>query len=95
MLTDVDLTSGSKPNGKPCPIIANRNVENQSYYDDAESQEIQQPALEKGDLVRHDSFGLGTVREFIDMGEDSIAVVKFNTGQTKSIMLKYASLSKI
>jgi len=75
--------------------FTNRNVENQCCYDDAESQEIQHQALEKGDLVRHDSFGLGTVREFIDMGEDSIAVVKFNTGQTKSIMLKYANLSKI
>ncbi|MHC4487410.1 MAG: ATP-dependent helicase [Planctomycetota bacterium] len=45
-----------------------------------------------GQLVRHEIFGLGTVKEFIDMGENSIVVVKFNTGQTKSLMLKYANL---
>ena len=48
-----------------------------------------------GQLVRHKAFGLGTVEDFIDMGQNSIVVVKFNTGQTKSLMLKYADLSKI
>jgi len=32
---------------------------------------------------------------FSDMGEKSIVVVKFNTGQTKSLMVKYADLLKI
>jgi hypothetical protein len=45
-----------------------------------------------GQLVRHEIFGLGTVKEFIDMGENSIVVVKFNTGQTKPLMVKYANL---
>jgi len=48
-----------------------------------------------GQRVRHKSFGPGTVKEFIDMGENSIVVVKFNSGQTKSLMVKYADLSKI
>jgi DNA helicase-2/ATP-dependent DNA helicase PcrA len=48
----------------------------------------------KGQLVRHKSFGLGRVKEFIDMGENSIVVVKFNTGPTKSLMVKYAGLSE-
>ena len=48
-----------------------------------------------GQLVRHEQFGLGRVKEFVDMGENSIVVVRFNTGQTKSLMLKYAPLSKI
>jgi DNA helicase-2/ATP-dependent DNA helicase PcrA len=48
-----------------------------------------------GQLVRHNSFGPGTVKEFIDMGENSVVVVKFNSGQTKSLMVKYANLSKI
>ncbi|MHC4463790.1 MAG: ATP-dependent helicase, partial [Planctomycetota bacterium] len=48
-----------------------------------------------GQLVRHKTFGPGTVREFIDMGENSVVVVKFNSGQTKSLMVKYADLSKI
>jgi DNA helicase-2/ATP-dependent DNA helicase PcrA len=48
-----------------------------------------------GQVVRHKFFGLGTVKEFIDMGEDSVVVVKFNTGQTISLMLKYADLAKM
>jgi DNA helicase-2/ATP-dependent DNA helicase PcrA len=48
-----------------------------------------------GQLVRHRFFGLGTVKEFIDMGEDSVVVVRFNTGQTKTLMLKYADLAKV
>ncbi len=48
-----------------------------------------------GQLVHHQSFGLGTVKEFIDMGQNSVIVVKFNSGQTKTLMLKYANLSKI
>ncbi len=58
-------------------------------YDESHSQ------FGTGDLVRHKSFGLGRVKEFIDMGENSVVVVKFNSGQTKSLLLKYASLSKV
>ncbi len=48
-----------------------------------------------GQPVRHNFFGRGIIKEFIDMGENSVVVVKFNTGQTKSLMLKYANLSKL
>ncbi len=48
-----------------------------------------------GQLVRHETFGRGRVIKFTDMGEDSIVVVKFSTGQTKSLLVKYAGLSKI
>ncbi|MFC1781174.1 ATP-dependent helicase [Planctomycetota bacterium] len=53
------------------------------------------PELLPGQLVRHKTFGLGRVKKFVDMGADSIVVVKFNTGQMKSLMLQYANLSKI
>jgi len=56
---------------------------------------ITQYDFAQGDMVQHQSFGLGTVEEFIDMAENSIVIVKFNTGQTKSLMLKYADLSKM
>ena len=56
---------------------------------------IQDSEFKEGQLVRHPSFGLGTVEQFVDMGENSIVVVRFNTGQTKTLMLKYANLSKI
>jgi DNA helicase-2/ATP-dependent DNA helicase PcrA len=52
-------------------------------------------AFVTGELVDHKKFGLGRVKEFLDIGEDSIVVVKFNSGKVKSLMVKYAKLSKI
>jgi DNA helicase-2/ATP-dependent DNA helicase PcrA len=48
-----------------------------------------------GDIVVHKKFGIGTVKDFADMGENSVVTVAFNTGQTKSLALKYAKLVKI
>jgi DNA helicase-2/ATP-dependent DNA helicase PcrA len=48
-----------------------------------------------GQQVRHSFFGLGTVKQFVDMGDSSIVVVRFNSGQTKSLMVKYAGLSEV
>jgi len=53
------------------------------------------PRFAVGQLVRHHSFGLGRVQEFVDVGENSTVTVKFNTGQVKSLMLKYAGLVKM
>jgi len=53
------------------------------------------PPFAAGQLVRHKTFGLGTVKEFVDMGENSEVVVRFNTGQTKTLMIKFADLSEI
>ena len=50
------------------------------------------PTFTTGQVVRHRIFGRGQVKEFIDMGENSVVVVKFNSGQTKSLMVKYANL---
>jgi len=52
------------------------------------------PRFSPGQLVRHKTFGLGAVKEFMDMGDNSIVVVRFNTGQTKSLMVKHAGLLK-
>jgi DNA helicase-2/ATP-dependent DNA helicase PcrA len=49
----------------------------------------------KGDIVVHKKFGIGTVKEFADMGDNSVITIAFNTGQTKSLMLKYAKLAKL
>ena len=55
-----------------------------------------QPApFVKDQLVRHKKFGLGRVTEFMDMGENSLVIVRFNTGQTTSLMVKYEKLEKI
>jgi len=65
------------------------------YHDDTNNDNQSVQHFTVGQLVRHDSFGLGRVEEFIDMGEDSVVIIKFNTGRTKSLMVKYAGLSKM
>jgi DNA helicase-2/ATP-dependent DNA helicase PcrA len=56
-----------------------------------------QPAapFNRGDIVVHKKFGIGTVKEFADMGDNSIITVAFNTGHTKALMLKHAKLMKL
>lgn len=48
-----------------------------------------------GELVDHSKFGLGRVQEFHNMGENSIVVVRFSSGKTKSLVVKYAKLSRL
>jgi len=50
--------------------------------------------FKKGQPVCHNLFGTGTVTGFVDLGPDSTVTVKFDTGQTKTLMLKYANLSR-
>jgi DNA helicase-2/ATP-dependent DNA helicase PcrA len=69
------------------------NFDIDDHYDYDSSQIV--PQFKNGQLVRHEKFGLGRIQQFTDMGENSIVVVKFNSGQTKSLMLKYANLSVI
>ncbi len=53
------------------------------------------PRFKRGDLVVHSKFGLGTVKEFDDMGENSVVTIEFNGGEVKSLALKYAKLKKL
>ena len=70
-------------------------IEEDENYDDHDHSSQIIPQFKTNELVRHNSFGLGRVKEFIEMGENSIVVVKFNSGQTKSLLVKYADLLKI
>ena len=68
------------------------------YYDDYDDEDQTQeaaPEFAPGQLVRHDSFGLGRVQKFVDMGANSVVSIRFNSGQTKSLMLKFANLSRV
>jgi DNA helicase-2/ATP-dependent DNA helicase PcrA len=76
-----------------CPERSRRSG-NQCYYEATDDSQIT-ANFAAGQMVRHKFFGLGTVKEFIDMGENSVVVVRFNTGQTKTLMLKYADLEKV
>jgi len=69
-------------------------------YDDFDDDISYEPDEEvvpftKGQLVKHKKFGLGRVEQFIEMGQNSVIVVKFKAGQTKTLMLKYANLTKV
>ncbi len=75
--------------------FTDRPRENQYCYDDTDDTSQIVLDFAPGQMVRHKLFGLGTIKEFIDMGENSVVVIKFHTGQTKSLMLKYADLEKI
>jgi DNA helicase-2/ATP-dependent DNA helicase PcrA len=68
-------------------------VEEDEY--DEETITVSVPDFKPGQLVRHDLFGLGRIQKYLDMGENSTAVVKFNSGQTKTLLLKYAHLTKV
>ena len=65
----------------------------QSHYDDySQVSPSSKPQFVSGQVVRHKKFGMGRVKEFTDLGQSSIVVVRFNTGQTKSLMVAYANL---
>jgi len=61
----------------------------------AEPPQEDQTAFFVGEIVRHKAFGLGRVEKFTDMGENSVVVVRFDNGQTKSLMVKYAGLVRV
>ncbi len=61
---------------------------------DVDYEEGTETPYQVNELVRHGKFGLGRIKEFVDLGEDSIVVVRFNSGQTKSLMTRYAKLEK-
>ena len=84
------------------PTFTDQTDEDQDFDDDTEQTEtpnssfsIQDSKFKKGQLVRHKTFGRGIVKKFVDMGENSIVEVEFSSGRTKSLMLKYANLSKV
>jgi DNA helicase-2/ATP-dependent DNA helicase PcrA len=53
------------------------------------------PQFVPGQLVRHKTFGVGRVKKFVDMGANSVVVISFNSGQTKSLLLQYADLVRV
>ncbi len=53
------------------------------------------PALDPGDRVSHDSFGLGTVVAIDGVGDRSVASVDFGSEGVKRLLLRYAPVTKI
>lgn len=73
--------------------LAENQQKNQPGHPATDDLDTAPPQFAAGQRVRHKLFGTGRVKEFIDMGENSVVVIQFNTGQTKSLMVKYADLS--
>jgi DNA helicase-2/ATP-dependent DNA helicase PcrA len=49
----------------------------------------------KGQVVRHPTFGVGRIAEVSDMGQQTRAVVEFNTAGRKTLILQYARLEAV
>jgi DNA helicase-2/ATP-dependent DNA helicase PcrA len=53
------------------------------------------PALEPGDRVTHDTFGLGSVVSVEGAGEKAVASIDFGSQGVKRLLLRYAPVSKL
>ncbi|MGA2914482.1 MAG: UvrD-helicase domain-containing protein [Sedimentisphaerales bacterium] len=87
--------AGLRPQSAAEPQKDEVKSDNDTYYERDYSQispDGDQP-FAVGRLVSHKKFGLGRVKEFHNLGSDSIIVVQFKSGQVKPLMLKYANLS--
>jgi DNA helicase-2/ATP-dependent DNA helicase PcrA len=51
--------------------------------------------FQKGQLVRHPTFGLGRIREISDLGQHTRAEVDFNQVGRKTLILQYAKLEAV
>ncbi len=76
------------------PFATGRPQERAYVVTKPQPQEQGPPEFVPGQLVRHKTFGLGRVKKFVDMGASSVVTVQFNTGQTKSLLLQFANLTK-
>ena len=57
-----------------------------------ESEDQSQSGVRRGMRVRHAQFGVGTVLDVEDQGDDYKVTVKFNAAGTKKLMARYAKL---
>ena len=51
--------------------------------------------FQKGQLVRHPTFGLGRIAELTNMGQHTRAVIEFNQVGRKTLILQYARLEAV
>ncbi|MEX1184210.1 MAG: UvrD-helicase domain-containing protein [Gemmatimonadota bacterium] len=62
------------------------------YIDYTDAQDA--PRFVKGERVRHPQFGSGVIRELTGLGQDLKAVIDFDGGTRKKVVLRYANLQK-
>ncbi|HMB96576.1 MAG TPA: 3'-5' exonuclease, partial [Tepidisphaeraceae bacterium] len=52
-------------------------------------------SFKRGQLVRHPTFGMGRIEEITDIGQQTRAVVQFNSAGRKTLILQYAKLEAV
>jgi DNA helicase-2/ATP-dependent DNA helicase PcrA len=60
---------------------------------DEEPAEMAEPKIRRGQMVRHPSFGIGTVTDVSGMGANTRLVVDFQRAGRKTLILEFARLS--
>src|SRR6478672_2294286 len=93
-----DLASGSPARMGQPTAAGRRNFSSAALRADAASKakparEI--PALEPGDRVLHDSFGMGTVVAVEGVADKSVASIDFGSEGVKRLLLRYAPVEKL
>ncbi len=83
-------TTIGKPKSNPNPL-----PKNLKKVSEVKSDYIPPSDLNIGDRVKHAKFGPGTITDFIDAGSNKKAIIKFDSGEEKKLLLKFAKLSKI
>ena len=90
------LDHDERPQGRPQAVEPFRRPAPLQKTPTPQPQAQSRPApYEPGQLVKHKTFGLGRVKKFVDMGANSVVTISFNSGQTKSLLLQYADLTKM
>ena len=84
--TTPDMSRLKKISHSPESVIASDKLSSVSIGD---------MSISDGDRIRHDRFGAGTVVSVSGKGQEAKAVVRFDAGGEKTLLLKYAKLQKI
>ena len=64
-------------------------------WHDQERREQKAQQFRRGQLVRHPQFGIGRIAEISNMGQQSRAVIEFNSAGRKTLILEYARLEPV
>jgi DNA helicase-2/ATP-dependent DNA helicase PcrA len=64
----------------------------ENYFDEDQSQS---DGFQINELVTHAKFGTGRVVEFSNLGPDSKVVIQFRSGNRKTLMVRYANLTRV
>lgn len=80
--------------GETSQFEEDRGGQSQQPDEFSDQTELQIDGFQVNEPVIHPKFGSGRVKEFHNLGPDSIVVVQFSSGKVKSLMVKCANLAR-